>query len=540
MEALIAQELETIVEDGDQTLIMDNFDLFTICTKVSNRRARITQGLERLAAASTGYIYRAFFRLTVTDPTSSALEDMHQRFDEIFPDGVNFTGLPSKNTMVMIRALIKRVWGPHPIWHNENRPSDREHTQFTLNMVELARAEYQRLQKVPDWILGFAFDTLSLDPPPQASTVGDCLKVIAIGLGCDISSIAIPDERYVCLRLIHTHILTKISVVSILITQALETMVRLDQTPIISKRDAICTLIPYAISLEKRGQQEVANAIMDIVRASGDYYFMSSIPSYITTLLVKPPSPFRNWLVTLVAPCVDWEDEAHGEDMVVGWAVAASAVPDVEEVVRSVVGTLMRMTNIDSLRVHIPIGLWAWIKKWQSLPLTDWGRFYRTTPDAICHVRGLGDVEIVKLYFLALLVWYFPSSKVLKAVEISIREDFGGIGTWSHREDLLKWLTCIIEEVIAKGDNLDHYSKRLKRCRKLKGVLLHVDKESTKTLARKPLTLARFKRILISMDTFRISFHLRVCSPSSVFVTTQAGSSYSLWPHLIIFSPSVQ
>jgi hypothetical protein len=70
---------------------------------------------------------------------------------------------------------------------------------FHRYMVEAAQAEYERTQqrKTPRWILRFALDSLSLDPPPT-SVVADCLEIIAIDLGCDVSNITTLDERYIC------------------------------------------------------------------------------------------------------------------------------------------------------------------------------------------------------------------------------------------------------------------------------------------------------------------------------------------------------
>ena len=499
LSTLITRELETTVEDGDHALVINRFNLFDVCIRVSNRRVAITQGLEQLAAATIGCIYRSFYRLTVTSPTSSALEAMHRCYRRAVPYWIDFTGdAPPRYTMVMIHALVKGDWNPRPIWHDGDRPSDHEHIRFARDIVELAQVEYRRQRRVPGWILGFTFDSLSLDPLPSATVLADCLKIIAIGLGCDISDVAASDERCVCLSLICIHRLTRVSaqaeVALNLITRELTAMVKTNRAPTISKCEATCALIPYAIFLEQLGQQGVTNAIMHTVRASRDYYFMSSIPSYITALFRKPSSPFRNWLITLVALCVDWTDKAHGEDAVAGWAAAVSTVPDTEEVVRSVVGTLMQITNVDSLRPHIPVEIWRWIKKWQSLPLADWGRFYKATPDAVSYVRGLEDLEIIKLYIHAWLVWYFPSTDALDEVEISIGEDFGGIGMWGHREDILNWLDYVLEIMRAEEDDLAHSSQRLRRCGRLKEVVLDIDEEATKTIARKPLGLFVFEK----------------------------------------------
>ena len=55
------------------------------------------------------------------------------------------------------------------------------------NLARLARSEYQRTRrvKVPRLILRFALRSLSLNPPPPASVIADCLSIIAIDLGCD-------------------------------------------------------------------------------------------------------------------------------------------------------------------------------------------------------------------------------------------------------------------------------------------------------------------------------------------------------------------
>ena len=170
--------------------------------------------------------------------------------------------------------------------------------------------------------------------------------------------------------------------------------------------------------------------------------------------------------------------------MVVAWAAAVSTVPDTEEVIQSVVKTLTWITNLDSLRSYIPIEIWAWVKKLQSLPVADWPRYFTTTPDTVRHARGFGDFEIIGSYFLAVLVSYRPSADVLDEVETSIRGDFGGIGMWRPREFLLSRLDGILKEMVAET-----HQSELQRCRKLKRVLLGMDGEATKTLTRKLLKL---------------------------------------------------
>lgn len=85
------------------------------------------------------------------------------------------------------------------MWCNDNRPSDHEYILFAQGIAMLAQEEYQWKLHVSNWILNFTSNSLSLNPLPPASVVVDCLKIIAIHLGCDISDIATLDNRYICL-----------------------------------------------------------------------------------------------------------------------------------------------------------------------------------------------------------------------------------------------------------------------------------------------------------------------------------------------------
>ena len=341
-----------------------------------------------------------------------------------------------------------------------------------------------------------------------------------------------------CLGLVNAHLLTMLSIQAEvflnLITRSLETMTGADQGSIYyGYIEAVCALAPYAILLEKNGRQDMANAIMHIVCGSRHHYFMSSVQPHITTLLGKPNSPFRNWLIALVASYVNWEGEDRGADTVTAWAAAVSTVPDTEVVIQSVVDTLIRITNIDLLRPHIPIGIWVWMKKLQSLPVVYWPPYITTTSEAIRHVRGLGDFETIRLYFLAVFASYQrTSTDVLDEVEILIRGDFGGIGMWDHREDLLNRLDSILESKVG-------HSEGLKRCRKLKGVLLIMNREATKTFNRKFLKLtplnnhSNFDGLIQGLIPPLCALcPFLACDHLEWFV----GLSYCVWLHLVIFS----
>lgn len=293
---------------------------------------------------------------------------------------------------------------------------------------------------------------------------------------------------------------------SSLITKKLETIVEVgDRGLIFSNRKAVCALLPYATSLEQGGQREMVDVISRAARTSGSIWFMRHIRRYITTLLGKPSSPPLNRVIALVSPHISWGDILHGRSAVIRWAAAVSVVPETEEIGQSVADTLLQLSDISSLRPHIPVGTWAWLKKVQSLPPVCHGRTVGSWPDVVRHVRGLGDVEILKSYFL--LVWsewdylYYPG---LEEMGISVQEDFAGIGMWGHRKDLINRLDYVQEqlnrglEYLNQHDpRIDHYHVRTAQARygKLHEVLLEVDGEATKTLTREPFELTSFKRV---------------------------------------------
>lgn len=192
----------------DSTFVVACFNIFMGCTSVRNQRVTIPRGLEQLATVSARCFCRGFHFLTVRDPTSSVLVDIRRRYRETFPDKVDFTGLISHHTMIVTHASITGYWSPHHIWRDPGRPSDHEYTLLACNIAEAAQAEYQRERRVPDWILRFAFDSLSLDPLPPVSVIADCLRTIAVDLGCGVSNVATLGKRYISLNLISMRLLT--------------------------------------------------------------------------------------------------------------------------------------------------------------------------------------------------------------------------------------------------------------------------------------------------------------------------------------------
>ena len=186
------------------TLVTDCFNAVVGCIKVvvGNNEVAVVQGLEQLATVSALGLFNTVSHLLGLDPTSRAFDDLRRRYTEVFPAGTNFHGHQFYHSMSSVHCLFVQSRERQSFRWSDYKPSALEHTMVSHNLVNLAWFEYQRTQrvKVPRWILRFALHSLSLVPLPPTSAVIDCLSIVAIDLGYDVSNAGImaSDERYVC------------------------------------------------------------------------------------------------------------------------------------------------------------------------------------------------------------------------------------------------------------------------------------------------------------------------------------------------------
>ena len=278
-------------------------------------------------------------------------------------------------------------------------------------------------------------------------------------------------------------------------------------------------ILPYAIRLGRNRQQEMVDAILEAVDAlprildallpedagesdCGSFIWKRILP-YMAPLFDEPIPPLLNQAIALALsnPIVWFGDvELREEAMVAVLASVASAAPYTEEGGRSVVDALLQVASIGFLRPYIPIELWAWLNKRPSLPPRCFGRIRGSAPRVVRYVRGLGNIEILKSYLL--LVWseWDPLYQDgLPELCTSVREDFGGIGLWDNREDLIKRLNHILGQLdqgfehIKRGRPWDSRAKfqlQKKQYRTLRDLLQAVDGDAMKTLNRMLLKFA--------------------------------------------------
>jgi len=274
--------------------------------------------------------------------------------------------------------------------------------------------------------------------------------------------------------------------VSSLIIAKAETMAEAeDPTELRAKRKAVATLLSYAIRKERGGQPEMLDAFLHAARASGMSGFVWRHVEDHTRTLLHEATPRA---VVLVSPRIPWHWLTGGEDLIQLWVTATSEVQYTEEVAQCVVDTLLRIASEVELLPHITANVWLWLTKRPSLPPVCLGRFYGSYPHIVKAVRGLGDIEVLKSYFLlAWSEWNALWDEGFDEICASLREDFGGVGMDHHRADLIQRLDQILGQLdqglgFLKRRNPNLRQRRFQNMKdqygKLKDILLEANNEA--------------------------------------------------------------
>ena len=187
--------------DLDPTLVTYCFDVFVGCINANGCEVVVVQGLEQLSTVSALCFFHTISQLSITDPASTILKDVTQRYNKVFLANSDFRGHQFSHTMNAIHKIFIRCADRRHFTWDDYKPPGDEHAIIAQALVKLAQFGYQRTQqtKVPRVILRFALYSLSLDPPPPTPVIVDCLSIIAVDLGCDIlnAEAATLDERSV-------------------------------------------------------------------------------------------------------------------------------------------------------------------------------------------------------------------------------------------------------------------------------------------------------------------------------------------------------
>jgi len=188
------------------TIVTDCFNILVSCVSGTDSGGMaVIGGLEQLAATAATCLLGSVSRSLIVDPESNKLKDLYQWYRRAFPPTVDLRNLPFYHTMKAIRRSLNRRDYPEALDWKGIDFSTPENLFLAHHLVKIAWLWYRRLwprgqRKVPRWVLRFSSYSLLSYPEPPASVIADCLMIIAIDLGCDVSESDIRnlDKRYVC------------------------------------------------------------------------------------------------------------------------------------------------------------------------------------------------------------------------------------------------------------------------------------------------------------------------------------------------------
>jgi len=189
----------------EATIVMECLYILVSCVSViDDRRVIVLRGSERLAAIAATCLLGFVSHSLIADPQSNILGDACQRCVMAFPPTIDLQSLPFHHTIKAIRRLLNRREHPEALGWKGIDFSTPESLLLAHHLVKIAWLWYQRprrlgdQKKVPRWVLRFSLHSLLSDPEPPVPIVADCLTIIAIDLGCNVSESDIRnlDKRY--------------------------------------------------------------------------------------------------------------------------------------------------------------------------------------------------------------------------------------------------------------------------------------------------------------------------------------------------------
>ena len=185
----------------DPFLVVDCFNILVDSTRVVNSHVVTHHRLEQLTTVSAMCLLHTFSHLSVMGPMPTVLTEVRLRYQSVFPPGAIYKDHPLYYTLGAIYNAFYPDGDHRWLDWGNRRPTPHEHVVVARAVARLAQSQYQRRepQKVPRWVLRFAFHSLAQDPLPPTSVVVDCLSIIAVDLDCDVSEARTPglDKRCV-------------------------------------------------------------------------------------------------------------------------------------------------------------------------------------------------------------------------------------------------------------------------------------------------------------------------------------------------------
>ena len=227
-----------------------------------------------------------------------------------------------------------------------------------------------------------------------------------------------------------------------------------------------------------------------------------------------------------------WSFLRHGSDigvMMQYWVTAASELPDTHDVHESVVHSLLEMAFDEGIRPHIPVVAWEWLKKRPALNHGSSVLWDGGSEQVVQVVRTLGDIELIMSYlFVIWSEWNALRSNDCEGMQRLIREELNGVRAARCRVELIQRLDYILSQLdqgreclYPRGWNVSEaeFLQVRQHYERFRRDLLELDKEAAQVLAgMSPWAASVARFCLLTMSVYRISFHLHVCSSTSLSI----------------------
>ena len=188
------------------TLVADCFNIFVGCIGIPNgSHVVVLQGSEQLAETAAICLLGTLSHSLVMDPKSHILKDVRQQFNRCFLPTVSLQSIPFHRIISVVDKLFNeynRPKGPNQKGVDHSAPESHLPAHILVRVAWLCqRLELEGQKRAPHWVLYSLFHRLLQDPNPPVSAIADCLLVIGINLGCNVSESDIRGsyKRYVML-----------------------------------------------------------------------------------------------------------------------------------------------------------------------------------------------------------------------------------------------------------------------------------------------------------------------------------------------------
>ena len=268
------------------------------------------------------------------------------------------------------------------------------------------------------------------------------------------------------------------------------------------KSEVIHLLFWYAVRRERCGDAGLFDAISNLTKRKPDGSRSHELLWNLSPLKMCTYGSPR--AAVLAGPNIHWGrgQSVDAQGLVSKWAAGISVASHTEEVAGSVVDTLLQISANPHLRPFIPAGAWSWLNDRPSLPPSCRGLSSGCDRDVLRTIRTLKDARILTSYLITIWSeWKLLYYGDLVEMQISVCEDFKGIGVGCHRAELIQRLDSILGELYRRLQNPDVTledglwrrrvgpSSRVMKdsYREFKRVLQEMDQKATELLNRTPL-----------------------------------------------------